>query len=305
MGGAVDIGDDRGPLAGHRPVRRQGSDGRGGRRRRRLRRGAQGLRRGSVAADDTRRASGGDRQCGQTDRGPRRPVQVPAQGRDRPTADDRRHDAVRGCHLGPAVLLDRRGQVHLVGHPRRDLRADPGAARAYRGRRCGGGLERSAVPGLQQAWPGTARGVHHGAQARRRDPAERQRARRGVRRGRPARGRALGGARWGRDRTRTDRQSPGGQVHLHRQFRGRQRGRQAGRREAQALHAGTGRQVGGDHPRRRRRRLHPAAAAVRRFDELRAGVRSADPDPGTAVTLRRDRHQARCRGGRDAGGSAR
>ena len=238
-----------------------------------------------MAADDAAGTSGGDQQRGQTDRGSRRPVQVSAQGRDRPTADDRRHDAVRGGHLGPAVLLHGSGQVHLVGHPRRDLWPDPGAARADRGRRCGGGLERPNVPGVQQAWSGPARGLHDGAQARRRDPVERQRACRGVRRGWSSRGRAVGGARWGRDRAGTDRQSPGGQVHLHRQFCGRQRGRQASGRKTQAVHAGVGWQVRGDHPGGRRHRLHPADAAVRRFDELRAGLRGADQDPGTAVTL--------------------
>ena len=258
-----------------------------------------------MAPDDAAGTSGGDQQRGQTDRGSRRPVQVSTQGRDRPTTDDRRHDAVRGGALGPAVLLHGSGQVHLVRHPRRDLWPDPGAARADRRRRCGGGLERPAIPGVQQARTGIARGLHHGAQACRRDPAERQRTRRGVRRGRPARGCAVGGARWSGDWTRADRQSPGGQVHLHRQFRGRQRGRQTGCRKTQAVHAGVGWQVRSDHPGGRRHRLHPADAVVRRSDELRAGLRGADPDPGTAVTLRGDRHQARGGGGGDAGGSAR
>ena len=49
---------------------------------------------------------------------------------------------------------------------------------------------------------------------------------------------------------------------------GRQGDRQDRRREAQAVHAGARRQVGGDHPRGRRPGLHAADAGVLRADEL-------------------------------------
>lgn len=48
----------------------------------------------------------------------------------------------------------------------------------------GGGLERADVPGLQQRLTGVVGRMHGGAQAGRRDPAERYRVGRGVRRGR-------------------------------------------------------------------------------------------------------------------------
>ena len=64
------------------------------------------------------------------------------------------------------------------------------------------------------------------------------------------------------------------------------------RREAQAVLAGAGRQVGGHHPRGRRPGLHAADAGVLRADEHRAGVRRADPHPGAAVALRRGRREA-------------
>ena len=121
----------------------------------------------------------------------------------------------------------------------------------------------------------------------------------------PARGRAVGRARRAGDRPRADRQPRNRQVHVHRQLGGRQGDRQDRGREAQAVHAGTGRQVGGDHPRGRRPGLHAADAGVLRADEHRPGLRGPDPHPGAAVALRRGRREAvgRCR--RDAGRPAR
>ena len=58
---------------------------------------------------------------------------------------------------------------------------------------------------------------------------------------------------------------------------GGQGDRQDRRGEAQALHAGAGRQVGGDHPRRRRPGLHAADAGVLRTDELPGRPVSARP----------------------------
>ena len=67
-----------------------------------------------------------------------------------------------------------------------------------------------------------------------------------------------------RDRPRADRQPGARQVHVHRQLRRRQGDRQDRRREAQAVHAGTRRQVRGDHPRGRRPGFHAADAGVLR-----------------------------------------
>ncbi len=78
--------------------------------------------------------------------------------------------------------------------------------------------------------------------------------------------------------------------------RGRQGDRQDRRREAQAVLAGTRRQVGGDHPRRRRPGLDAADAGVLRVDELRAGLCRSDPHPGAAVALRRGRREGVRRG---------
>ena len=68
-------------------------------------------------------------------------------------------------------------------------------------------------------------------------PLTRQRFGGGVRRGRPARGCAVGGARRDRDRAGADVQPGHRHVHVHRQLGRRQGGRQARRRHAQAVHA--------------------------------------------------------------------
>ena len=83
-----------------------------GRRRRRLRGRAQGLRRGAVAAHVAAGARRGPRRRGQADGRARRRTEVPAGRRDRPAADHRRHDAVRRRDVGVPVLRRRGRQVH-------------------------------------------------------------------------------------------------------------------------------------------------------------------------------------------------
>ena len=73
---------------------------------------------------------------------------------------------------------------------------------------------------------------------------------------------------------------------------------------AQALHTGARRQVGGHHPRRRRSGRRDPDAGVLRDHEHRAGMRGPDPHPGAALALRRNRRRGQalssrhCRSGR-------
>ncbi len=64
------------------------------------------------------------------------------------------------------------------------------------------------------------------------------------------------------------------------------------RRQAQAVLAGTRRQVRGHHPRGRRPGLDASDAGVLRPDELRPGLCGPDPHPGAALALRRGRRKA-------------
>ncbi len=72
------------------------------------------------------------------------------------------------------------------------------------------------------------------------------------------------------------------QGRVHRLDRRRAQDRRRVRRAAEAGVAGARRQVGRDRPRRRRPRRHHGGPEVRRPDELRPGLRRADPDPGVA-----------------------
>ena len=74
------------------------------------------------------------------------------------------------------------------------------------------------------------------------------------------------------------------------------------RRAAQALHARARRQVGGDHPRRRRPRVDRRRPHAQRDHEQRRGVRRADPHPRVARPLRRRRRRGGHRGRGDEGG---
>ena len=188
-----------------------------GRRRRRLRGRAQGLRRGPVATHVAARAGRRARRRGQADGGARRRAEVPAGRRDGSAADDRRHDAVRRGDGGVPVLRRRGRQVHLARLPRRCLRRDDGAARADRRRRPPSprGTCRSSWPPTSSGPPLVA-GCTDRGQAGRRDPAVALRDGRDLRRGRPARGRAVHRARRPRDRPRADRQPRDRQVHVHR-----------------------------------------------------------------------------------------
>ena len=81
-------------------------------------------------------------------------------------------------------------------------------------------------------------------------------------------------------------------VVVHRVERGRAPHRRAVRRAAQAGEPRTRRQVGGDHPRRRRHRQDGPGIEVREPDEQRAGLRRADPHPGQRAAPRRGRRRA-------------
>ena len=107
-------------------------------------------------------------------------------------------------------------------------------------------------------------------------------ARRGQHRRRRPRGRRAPGRAPGR-----------GQGRVHRLDRGRPPDRRGLRRAAQAGLARARRQVGRDRARRRRPRRDDGGAAVHRADELRPGLRRADPDPRLARQLRRRRRRAR------------
>ena len=195
VGRAVHVGRHRGALARDRRAGRQGAARRARRRRRRLCGRPQGLRRGTVAEDDADRARRDPRSRGQDPRGAGRRAEVPAGRRDRSAADHRRHDAVRRGDVVVQLLRGRRGQVHLAGNPRRHLRPDLGAQGADRCRRRGHRLERAVLPGGQQARPRSARRLHRGAQAGRRDPPVGVRDGSDVRRGRATRRRAVDRAR--------------------------------------------------------------------------------------------------------------
>ena len=210
-----------------------------------------------------------------------------------------------GAH-GPGVRSHH--GARRLGRPGRDVpvRGDPPRRPRPRARAQGAGrrggrdhpVERAAVHRRPQAGRGAGRGVADGPQAVARDPARRLHPGRDPRRGRAAQGHGVDPA--GRPRGRRVPRPPPRrrQGRLHRLDRRRPQGRRHLRRAAQALHAGAGRQVGGDHPRRRRpRRGDPAAHAVG-ADEQRRGVRRPDPHPRSPGPLRRGRR----RGGRGRAG---
>ena len=154
--------------------------------------------------------------------------------------------------------------------------------------------------------PGAAGRLHRRAQARRRDPAVGVRDGRDVRRGRPARGRAVDRARRPGDRARADRQPRAGQVHVHRVVSAV--GKEIGKIAAEKLKPCT-LELGGK-----------SAAIILEDADLdstlpmlvfsglmncRSGLRRPDPHPGAAVALRRGRREGRRRRRRDAGRPAR
>ncbi len=287
----------RGAFARHRRAGRQGAAGGQGRRRRRVRRRAQGLRRGSVAAHVARRSA------------PRSSAAAVKLMEER--ADELKF--LLAAETGqPPTIVD----MMQYGAAMSSFQYFAGAADKFTWRDFRDGVygqtmvvrEPIGVVGAVTAWnvpfflaanklgPALLAGCTIVRQARRRDAAVAVRDGRDLRRGRAARGRAVGRARRPRDRTRADRQPGDRQVHLHRVQRGRQGDRQDRRREAQAVLAGTGRQVRGHHPRGRRPGLDAADAGVLRPDELRPGLCRPDPHPGAAVALRRGRREAVGRG---------
>ena len=157
-----------------------------------------------------------------------------------------------------------------------------------------------------QARPRAGGRLHGGVQAGTRDAARRVPAGRDLRRGRPARGRPLG--RPGRPGGRRAPRHPSRrrQDLVHRLVGRGQADRRAVRRAAQALHARAGREVGGDHPRRRRPRRDHGEPAAERHHEQRAGVHRPDPHPRPAEPLRRGgRGPGRAGQGHDGRGPAR
>ena len=95
-----------------------------------------------------------------------------------------------------------------------------------------------------------------------------------------------GGTETGQALTVQPRRRP---VHLHRQLGRRQGDRQARRRDAQAVHAGARREIGGHRPRGCRPGLRAPDDGVLRDHEHRAGLCGPDPHPGAALALRRNR----------------
>ncbi len=112
-------------------------------------------------------------------------------------------------------------------------------------------------------------------------------------RDRPARRRGVDRSRWPRDRREPGPPPRRRQDLVHRIVGHRQADRRVVRRTAQAGQPRTRRQVGRDHPRRRRHRPHRQAPQDGQPDEQRAGLRGADPDPGQRAPPRRGRRRAR------------
>ncbi len=144
-------------------------------------------------------------------------------------------------------------------------------------------VERPAVHDHVQAGPGAARRLHGRGEAGAGDAARRLPAGRAAHRGRRTRRRGQHRRRRPRGRRAPGRAPGRRQGRVHRLDRGRPQDRRGLRRAAQAGLARARRQVGRDRARRRRPRRDHGGAAVHRADELRPGLRRADPDPRLAA----------------------
>ena len=224
-----------------------------GRRRRRRRRAAR-LRPRPVATDDPCRSDGQGRTA-------RRDLRQSHRRDGRP---DHRRDGV-SAQFQPAGPGGGRGVAHtpgagcrarlpLGGTPPGRARRGTSAQGPGRGGRGDRAVERAAIPDHAQVDPGPDRGMHGHHQARTRNTLGRFVVGRNDRAAGPARRRGVGAARRYRCRRGAGAPSGRGQDRVHRLQCRRAPHRRAVRRAAQAGQPGTGRQVGGDHPRRRRHR---------------------------------------------------
>ncbi len=157
-------------------------------------------------------------------------------------------------------------------------------------------LELSPAPDRREGRARDGRGVHRGAQAIPGRAAERRAARRGDRRGRPARGRLQPRHRSRRGHRRGARAaSRRGHDLLHRVHRGGPAGQRSRRRHDQARRARAGRQVAERHPRGRR---PPGGHPGRRCEvlpELRTDLQRPHQDARAALATRRGRADRRHR----------
>ena len=171
------------------------------------------------------------------------------------------------------------------------------APRAGRRGRGDPAVERPAVHDHVQAGPGAARRLHDRGQAGAGDPARHLPDGRAPPGGRRTRRRRQHRRRGPRGRRAPGRAPGRRQGRVHRLDRRRPQDRRGLRRAAQAGLARARRQVRRDRPRRRRPGRDHGGPEVHRADELRPGLRRADPDPRLARQLRQRRRRAR-RGGR-------
>lgn len=239
-------------LPAHRGGHRAGARGHRGRHRRRGRGGAARVRRGALAADVARGARR-DRRAAVGD------LRRAAAGDGRPRhRRDGLADHVLGVRAGrdpadgAAVLRRPRRHLRVGGRAAGDAGAGHGHAGARRRRRGDRPVERAPVHADAQARARPHRRVHGGRQAVSGDAARLLPARRV-----DPRGRAPGGRRQHRPGRAGGRRLPGRaprrrQGVVHRLHRGRPQDRRGLRRAAQAGDAGARRQVGRDHPGRRR-----------------------------------------------------
>ena len=199
----------------------------------------------------------------------------------RPAAASMMHLALAAARDFPWV--ERRqgvlGEVHLrrapVGRGRRDR-----------------AVERAAIPDHAQVDSGADRRLHGHHQAGARNTSGRFVVGRNDRAARPARRGGVGVARRSRCRRGAGAPSRCGQDRVHRLQCRRAPHRRPVRRAAQAGEPGAGRQVGGDHSRRRRHRQDRGRVEDGQPDEQRPGVRRADPHPGQRSAPRRGRRRA-------------
>ena len=292
---------DRRDLAAHRRGDRDRSRGVQRRRRPGGRRRTARVRLRSVAADVARGARRRDGAGLRAHPGASRGVRAHDQRGDGLAHLVLGHGAGVRVDDGARLLHEPRPRVHLRGVPPGCARPGHGAPGAGGCRRLHRAVERPAVHDHVEAGPGDGVGIDGRAEARSRDAARRVPARRGARGGGPPgrgdqhRGGGPRGRRAPRDPSRRR------QDRLHRVERGGQADRRPLRRAAQAVHARARREVGGDHPRRRRPRDGDPCAAAERDHEQRPGVYRADADPRVAVALRRRRGSAFERDGGDEG----